>query len=105
MLEVKRVPAREIRRLFNEGVYPGMIARGELKPKAPFRNAHLQDPQGRGEPPCTHSQMIRYLDRSGQWVVEIHQYRRPDGSIGASGKLDPKRLRIGNTILVAEKQH
>lgn len=44
------------------------------------------------EPFCTHSQMLSYRDHSGNEVARIHQYLRPNGDIGASGKPDPKRL-------------
>jgi len=77
-----------------------MIANGQLVPKY-LRNDHLQEPQRKGEPYCTRSQMIRYLDSSGQWVLEVFQYLRPDKTIGGGGKPDPKRLRIGNTVFVA----
>lgn len=73
------------------------IENGTLIPDV-VRDTPLSQPQRKGEPPGTRSQFIRYLDRGGQWVVEIHQYLRPDGTLGGSGKRDPKRLRIGNTI-------
>ena len=73
---------------------------GHLSPTM-LRHAHLKDPAARGEPSCTHSRIIRYLDATGNWVAEVHQYLRPDGTRGGSGKPDPKRLRIGSTILVS----
>lgn len=36
------------------------------------------------------------------WVVEVFQYLRPNGVIGTSGKQDPKRIRIGETIFALE---
>jgi hypothetical protein len=89
--------------MFNESQYPSMIADGLLIPKF-LRDAHLKEPQKRKEPWCTRSQMIRYSDKSGQWVVEIHQYLRPDKTIGGKGRPDPKRLRIGNTVFVSNAQ-
>lgn len=44
------------------------------------------------EPPGTVSQMVSYRDRSNDEVARVHQFLRPDGSIGASGLPDPKRL-------------
>jgi len=29
----------------------------------------------------------------------VHQYLRPDGTIGSSGKPDPKRILVGNKLL------
>ncbi|MGH9358904.1 MAG: hypothetical protein ACRD4Q_14975 [Candidatus Acidiferrales bacterium] len=87
---IQRVTARELRQLFNEGKYWDRAKAGELTcvtieqrhPALPLAN----------EPFCTFSQMISYRDREGNEVARVHQYLRPDGRIGASGKPDPKRL-------------
>jgi hypothetical protein len=42
------------------------------------------------QPVCTRSQMVEYLDADGAGVALVHQYRRRDGSLGASGRPDPK---------------
>jgi len=89
--------------MFNESQYPAMIAAGQLVPEF-LRNDHLKEPEKRKEPFCTHSQFIRYSDHAGQWVVEVHQYLRPDKTIGAGGRPDPKRLRIGNTVFAIPRQ-
>ena len=44
------------------------------------------------EPPGTRSQMVAYVDASGQRVALVHQYLRPDGTLGGSGRPDPKLL-------------
>ena len=90
-----------IRRLFNESQYPDTIARGLLTPKL-LRDDVLKEPGERGEPPGTRGQLVRYSDHNGRWVVEVFQYLRPDGTIGASGRPDPKRLRLGGKIYVAQ---
>lgn len=97
---VKRVPPGTIRATFNNSQYPKMIASGHLISQV-IKDNILQNPNLRGEPPGTRSQVIRYLNLAGQWVVVIHQYLRPDGSLGASGKPDPKRLRIAGTIFIS----
>jgi hypothetical protein len=51
---------------------------------------------------CNHSQIIHYLDSQGNFLVTVHQYLRQGGSLGASGLPDPKRMRIGNEIWIAE---
>ena len=38
------------------------------------------------------SVMLSYRDENGNEVARVHQYERPDGSIAASGRPDPKRL-------------
>jgi len=75
-----------------------MIRRKELREEI-IRSSHLAAPKPFPGPFCTHSEFVRYVDSSGKLIVELHRYLRPDGSLGASGKLDPKRLRDGTTIL------
>ena len=43
------------------------------------------------EPYCTRSQIVRYYDGAHQ-VAVVHQYMRPDGTIGAWGRPDPKAV-------------
>jgi hypothetical protein len=97
---VKRVSPETIRGIFNNSQCPVRISTGFLVPQI-IRDNVLQNPNLKGEPQGTRSQTIRYSDLAGQWVVVIHQYLRPDGSLGASGKPDPKRLRIGDTIFLS----
>lgn len=99
--EVKYVSKESIRRMFNESQYPAMITQRQLVPTF-LRNDHLKKPEEKGEPHCTRSQMIRYVDDTGNWVVVIHQYFRQDKSIGGSGRPDPKRFRIGNTVFTVD---
>ncbi len=47
------------------------------------------------EPPGTRSQRVEYWEPAeGRLckVATIHRYLRPDGTLGASGKPDPKRV-------------
>jgi hypothetical protein len=43
--------------------------------------------------------MVKYYSQDGEVLALVHQYLRPDGTIGASGKPDPKRLYLTNEIL------
>lgn len=92
-----RVPASQLRRMFNDGQYYERLLAGELlalvgddrHPSAPVAN----------EPKCTRSQIVHYYDvRQRVKVAVVHQYLRPDGVLGASGRPDPKRIKEGNTI-------
>ena len=96
------VSHKSICKLYNESQYPDMVARKLLR-KRYIANDHLRHKQRDkvNEPRCTRSQKIRYY-KGRQWVVEVHQYKRRDGTIGASGKPDPKRLRIGNKIYILD---
>lgn len=44
------------------------------------------------EPFCTWTQEVFYLDATSQEVARVHQYLRPDGTLGASGLPDPKMI-------------
>lgn len=96
---VKVVEARTLQDIFNHSQYPRQIAEGLLVPTI-LRDGLLQNPDQRQEPAGTKSQKIRYADLAGQWLVIIHQYLRPDGSIGASGKQDPKWLHLNGTTFI-----
>ena len=78
-----------------------MIARGQLVPRY-RRDVHLKEPEEFQGPFCTRAQTIRYIDKDGQWAVVLFQYLRPDKTLGASGKPDPKRLRIGKTVFILD---
>lgn len=56
------------------------------------------------EPFCTRSQMVSYRDASGNEVARVHQYLRTDGTIGASGKPDPKRIFVNGTLFRLAKK-
>jgi hypothetical protein len=98
--KVKRVSPETIRGIFNHSQCSVSISKGLLVPQL-LKDTMLQNPNLKGEPQGTRSQTIRYSDLAGQWVVVIHQYLRPDGSLGASGKPDPKRLRINDTVFLS----
>lgn len=40
--------------------------------------------------------MVEYFAVDGRMMALVHQYLRPDGSIGGSGRPDPKRVRVGD---------
>lgn len=50
------------------------------------------------EPFCTWSRTYRYLTQDREPVALVHQYDRPDGTIGASGKPDPKSLVVAGEV-------
>ncbi len=86
--------------MFNDGDFPGRLQRGEL-------TAHLikdgPAPLREDLPPGSRSQMVVYRDaQTRQMVAEVHQYMRPDATLGASGKQDPKRMVVGDTLYLLE---
>jgi hypothetical protein len=73
----------------------GELQRGEIVGVVDWER---RAPASAGQVPGTVSQRIFYY-RQGKLVAVVHQYIRPDGSLGGSGRPDPKWLRDGNTIL------
>jgi len=90
-----------MRQLFNDGRYWDKLKSGELTALV------LQSRVSKSLPYETVeilSQMVSYRDSSGQEVARVHQYLRPDGTIAASGKPDPKRLLQEGILYRLEKK-
>ena len=103
--EPEWVSRERIQELFNLCQYYEKVLRGELHQRVLGYDNHLKSRQRKklGEPYCTRSQMIVYSDLQGQPVALVHQYRRKDGKLGASGRPDPKRLFfLGKVIAVRQ---
>ena len=69
---------------------------GALKPVL-LKEGHPAPEKSR-QPYCTRSQIIAYVDADNNEAALVHQYLRPDGTLGASGKPDPKRMTVGDVI-------
>lgn len=78
-----------MRAIFNEGRYWERVQSGEFRQVV---REQRPAPAEAGQPEATLSQSISYLDHQGAEVARVHQYLRADGSIGASGRPDPKRV-------------
>src|SRR5688572_27826550 len=82
----------EMRCKFNTGRYWERMRKGEFALQY-LHNRHPAPPKA-NQPICTKSQFISLVDiKTNEEIVRFHQYLRPDGSLGGSGKPDPKRLR------------
>ena len=90
-----------MRQFFNQANLWEKLRTGELRAVVK-EERHPALVQAR-EPYCTRSQMLSYLDDNGNEVARVHQYLRPDGQIGASGKPDPKRLLLNGTLYRLKK--
>ena len=88
-LSIVRVSEWRLRRRFNRGRYYERVLSGQLttrmKQTHPSRTAA-------NEPFCTWTQEVFYIDSANQEIARVHQYLRPDGTLGASGLPDPKML-------------
>lgn len=89
---VNRITANEMRKLFSENIFP-QLSQGDLVTQVTWEN-HPSRPKA-NEPHCTKSQIVAYFDKGGMEIARVHRYLRTDGSLGASGKPDPKRIVIG----------
>jgi hypothetical protein len=91
-------PATEedLRQLFNDNGILEKAASGELTVKD-VKDGHPSPPAAK-EPICTQSQLLAYLTLDGKKVAEAHQYLRPDGTVGASGRPDPKEVFHDGTL-------
>lgn len=88
--KVEAVSARVLRRLFNAGRIHERAEAGEFEIRI-LKSGH-PSPARSGQPFCTRSQMLAYHVPNGKRIALAHRYLRPDGTIGASGRPDPKRL-------------
>ena len=80
---------------FNEGGYWDRTKSGELTVHPLESNISMLLTQ---ESVQIISEMLSYRDADGNEIARIHQFRRPDGTLAASGKPDPKRL-LENGVL------
>jgi hypothetical protein len=85
--------------MFNDGNYEALVKSGELRTHL-LNERHPSAPKA-NVPFCTRSQIVAYLDGNGNEIAVVHQYLQPDGTLGASGFPDPKRLLKDGTLYVA----
>jgi hypothetical protein len=85
---ITRVGEAALRKRLAAGDYLNRAAHGEF-------GCCLGDekiPDSPDEPPGTRSLTVSYVNDARERVFLVHLYLRPDGSIGGSGKPDPKWL-------------
>jgi hypothetical protein len=85
--------------MFNALDYDALVAAGEAS-MIILKSGHPSPPRA-GLPSCTRSEIVAYLDQAGHRLAEAHRYVLPDGTIGASGRADPKRLWKDGILYVA----
>src|SRR5437868_1971320 len=100
-LPIVRVSEWQLRQMFNDGKYYERVQRGELTVRI-RRNTHPTRVQA-DEPFCTKTQEVSYLDEHGGEVCRVHQYLKSDGTLGASGLPDPKRMVMDGVMYRLQK--
>jgi hypothetical protein len=95
---IQRITETELRKLFNDH-YLDRINAGEIR-EIVLRGAERHpSPMLANEPYCTRSQEVSYIDpATDDEVARAHRYLRPDGTIGASGRPDPKRVKHNGVL-------
>jgi hypothetical protein len=102
-LPVEWVTEHIIRQYFNNSQVVEQLKSGQVLARVRKASHPEQPPQG--EPVCTWSQIVFYHTQDGAPVAIVHQYLRPDGTIGASGHPDPKRLFLQDRIIAVRAKH
>ena len=96
----KRVSSSVLRQLFNDSGYWEQCKNGQVH-SILRKSKHPASPLA-GEPICTQSQYITYVNIAGEKIAGVHQYLRPDGTIGLSGRPDPKEVLIDGVLYIIE---
>ena len=101
-LEFHEVSAYSLQRLFNQQQIVARAAAGELTVTIGDYDYHLNRRQLRRMnrdvrtrvrfPYCTRSQYVIYQTLGGALVATGHRYRRPDGALAGSGRVNPHWL-------------
>jgi hypothetical protein len=92
------VDARTLRQMFNDGQYWERLQAGQLVGVV----GASRHPGPSFEPFCTFSQIVRYYTPTQERVAVVHQYLRPDGTIGGSGRPDPKAISTGGILYILD---
>lgn len=91
---IQRVESRTLQTLFNAEGFWEKVQNWAL-------TAHViserMAPPAAHQPPGTRSQIVSYRS-GGLEVARVHQYVRPDGTLGGSGKPDPKKLLLNGVL-------
>ena len=96
----RRVSADELRALYNNGGFEEGLRTGRYT--AAVRRSGHPSPPAAGEPFCTQSQILEGYDTAtGARVALVHRYLRPDGTLGASGRPDPKAVVVDGVLFYA----
>ena len=98
---IKRVTSLEMCKRFNDGEYWERVKKGLLTEHVleTCRSTLLES-----ETVEITSESVSYRDLNGNEVARVHQFKRPDGTLAASGKPDPKRLFEGGILYRLEKK-
>ncbi len=96
--KVKLITQKQIRSLFNKTIYPKK-REGKFS-EIILKESYITDSPNGSD--CEKSQLIKYENDEGIEVARVHQYLRKDGTLGASGLPDPKRICQKGTVYACD---
>src|SRR2546426_12643533 len=89
-----RVSPTDLRARFNRDIQPrlqsGLYHKTSMVSRPAPATAH--------QPAGTRSVIYEITDQNGYKIATAHAYELPNGTLGGSGRLDPKSIRSGQTI-------
>jgi len=96
----RRISEWDIKRLFNEGGFLKKIRNGKFRADSKRCNpVHPDNPIiGPTIPLGSISQTLYFYGTQNRKAIEIQRYIKPDGSLGASKKNDPKEILVGTVF-------
>lgn len=101
---IVRVTRKRIREIFNNSQHYTSIEDGEYLEQVLSDSAVTPDKaRALNCPPATRSQYVRYYDTNRRWMVDVHRYLKPDGTLAASGEPDPYRVNMGDAIFTVDE--
>lgn len=90
--------------MFNREILPRIEAKELLEVVESDKPA----PPESGQPSGSRSQMVAYFEvgggQIGRRIALAHRYLLPDGSVGASGKPDPKSMKHDGDFYVLDRR-
>jgi hypothetical protein len=88
-----------LRQRFNAMDFPGRIARREVFERV----VHVGTPRPAAHQEAgTVAETVVYMDERWRFLARVHQYRKPNGTLGGSGRPDPKVLVVDGETWVAD---
>jgi hypothetical protein len=99
-IPIKSLSKKDLQELCHKHKLLDKIKNKELNPIL-LRERHA-NPLKSGQIFCTYSQILSYHDSAANEVMRAHQYKKPDGTLGASQMPDPLRVFIGGVIYKLE---
>jgi hypothetical protein len=100
-IPIVRLTKKQMQELFQKHQLWDKIKSKELK--CVVEKERHANPLKSGQVFCTYSQLVSYRNSKDDEVVRAHQYKKPDGTLGASGKSDPFRIDIGGVVYKLQK--